>query len=132
MSLGLLLLTGISVENTYWITLFPGMLVVALGIGPSFTVMAIAGTSGVSDHEQGLAFGLLNTTEQIGSGLVLAIVAVISAAQTTALQHTQGISAKAALVSGFQYAFLASAVFAMLAALTAIFIIGRSDQKAVE
>ena len=127
MALGLLLLTRISVENSYWTTILPGMLVVSLGIGPSFTVMAIAGTSGVSDHEQGLAFGLLNTTEQVGSGLVLAIVAVMAAAQTTALQHIQGISAKVALVGGFQYAFLASAIFAILAALVAIFVIRRND-----
>ena len=127
---GLLLLTRISVENTYWTTLFPGMLVVSLGIGPSFTVMAIAATSGVSDHEQGLAFGLLNTTEQIGSGVVLAIGAVVSAAQTTTLQHVQGVSAKAALVGGFQYAFLASAVFAMLGAFAAIFVLRQNDKKA--
>ena len=127
---GLLLLTHISVENTYWTTLFPGMLVVSLGIGPSFTVMAIAATSGVSDHEQGLAFGLLNTTEQIGSGVVLAIGAVVSAAQTTTLQHVQGVSAKAALVGGFQYAFLVSAVFAVLGAFTAIFVLRQNDQKA--
>ena len=127
---GLLLLTRISVENTYWTTLFPSMLVVSLGIGPSFTVMAIAATSGVSDHEQGLAFGLLNTTEQIGSGVVLAISAVVSATQTTTLQHVQGVSAKAALVGGFQYAFLTSAVFAVLGAFTAIFVLRQNDQKA--
>jgi MFS family permease len=126
---GLLLLTRISVENTYWTTLFPGMLVVSLGIGPSFTVMAIAATSGVSDHEQGLAFGLLNTTEQIGSGVVLAISAVVAATQTTTLQH-EGVSAKAALVGGFQYAFLTSAVFAVLGAFTAIFVLRQNDQKA--
>ncbi len=128
MALGLLLLTRISVENNYWTTLLPGTLVVAFGIGPSFTVMAIAATSGVSDSEQGLASGLLNTTQQVGSGLVLAIVAVVSAAQTTALQHTQGISAKAALVSGFQYAFVAGAVFAVLAGLAAIFVIRQNEQ----
>lgn len=128
MALGLLLLTRISIENNYWTTLFPGTLVVALGIGPSFTVMAIAATAGVSDQEQGLASGLLNTTQQVGSGLVLAFVAVVSAAQTTALQHTQGVSTKAALVSGFQYAFVVCAVFAVLAGLTAIFVIRQNKQ----
>ncbi|GAC1422018.1 MAG: DHA2 family efflux MFS transporter permease subunit [Ktedonobacteraceae bacterium] len=129
MALGLLLLTRISIENNYWTTLLPGTLVVALGIGPSFTVMAIAATSGVSDHEQGLASGLLNTTQQVGSGLVLAVVAVISAAQTSVLQHTQGVSAKVALVGGFHYAFIAGAVFAILSALTAIFVIRQNEQK---
>ena len=130
MALGLLLLTRISIENSYWTTLLPGTLVVALGIGPSFTVMAIAATEGVSDSEQGLASGLLNTTQQVGSGLVLAAVAVVSTAQTTALMHTQGISAKVALVGGFRYAFIAGAVFAVLAGLVAIFVIQPNKQKA--
>ena len=130
MAAGLLLLTRISIENNYWATLFPGTLVVALGIGPSFTVMAIAATDGVSDREQGLASGLLNTTQQVGSGLVLAVVAVVSAAQTTALQHVQSVSAKAALVGGFQYAFVVCAVFALLAGLVAIFVIRQNKQVA--
>ena len=129
MALGLLLLTRISIENSYWTTLFPGTLVVALGIGPSFTVMAIAATAGVSDREQGLASGLLNTSQQVGSGLVLAVVAVVSAAQTTALQQVQGTSAKAALVGGFQYAFVVCAVFAVLAGLVAIFVIRQNKQE---
>ncbi len=129
MALGLLLLTRISIENNYWTTLFPGTLVIALGIGPSFTVMAIAATAGVSDREQGLASGLLNTSQQVGSGLVLAVVAVVSTAQTTALQHVQGTSAKAALVGGFQYAFVVCAVFAVLAGLVAIFVIRQNKQE---
>ena len=128
-ALGLLLLTRISVDSNYWTTLLPGTLVVALGMGPSFTAMAIAATAGVSDREQGLATGLFNTTQQVGSGLVLAIVSVISAIQTTSLMHQQGVSAKAALVGGFQYAFIAGAVFAALAGIVAIFVIRQNKQN---
>lgn len=123
MALGLFLLTRISVEDNYWWTLFPGTLVVAFGIGPSFTAMAIAATAGVSDREQGLASGLLNTTQQVGSGLVLAVVAVVSAAYTATMQYGQGASAKAALVGGFQYAFVVCAFFAVLGGIVAIFVI---------
>ena len=129
-ALGYLLLTRISVESSYWTTLLPGTLVVALGMGPSFTAMAIAATAGVSDREQRLATGLFNTTQQVGSGLVLAVVAVVSAVQTTALQHTQAVSAKAALVGGFQYAFVACTLFAVLSGLAAIFVIRQNKPKA--
>lgn len=125
MTVGLLLMTRISVENTFWTTFLPGTLVIALGIGPSFTVMAIAATTGVSDREQGLASGLLNTMQQVGSGLVLAVVSVVSAIQTAAL-HERGASAKMALVGGFQYAFLVCAVFALLSALIALFVLRQS------
>jgi len=123
MAAGLLILTRISVDNNYWGTLLPGTLIVALGIGPSFTAMAIAATAGVSDKEQGLATGLLNTSQQVGSGLVLAVVAVVSATRTAALQQGAGASAKAALVGGFQFAFIVCAGFALLSALVAIFVI---------
>ncbi len=128
-ALGYLLLTQISVGSSYWTTLLPGTLVVAMGMGPSFTAMAIAATAGVSDREQGLATGLFNTTQQVGSGLVLAVVAVVSAIQTTALQHMQGVSEKAALVGGFRYALIACAVFAILSCLVAIFVIRQNESK---
>jgi len=130
MAAGLLLLTRISVDNNYWGTLLPGTLIVALGIGPSFTAMAIAATAGVSDKEQGLASGLLNTSQQVGSGLVLAVVAVVSAARTAALQQGASASAKVALVGGFQVAFIACAVFALLGALVAIFVIRQQKPTA--
>ena len=128
-ALGYLLLTRIAVDNSYWTTLFPGTLVVALGMGPSFTAMAIAATSGVSDREQGLATGLFNTTQQVGSGLVLAVVAVIAAIGTAALQHAQDTPSKAALVGGFQYALVACAVFAILSGLVAVFVIQQNESK---
>ncbi len=122
MAAGLLFLTRISIDNNYWGILLPGTLIVSLGIGPSFTAMAIAATAGVSDKEQGLASGLLSTSQQVGSGLVLAIVAVVSAARTVTVQQT-GVSTKLALVSGFQYAFVACTVFALLSAVVATFVI---------
>ncbi len=131
-ALGFLLLTRISVESNYWTTLLPGTLVVALGMGPSFTAMAIAATAGVSDREQGLATGLFNTTQQVGAGLVLAVIAVVSAVQTSALQHTQGISPKAALVGGFQYALIVCAVFAILSTLVAIFVLRQNEPKVAQ
>ncbi len=128
MAAGLLLLTRISVDNNYWGTLLPGTLIVALGIGPSFTAMAIAATAGVSDKEQGLASGLLNTSQQVGSGLVLAVIAVVSAARVAALQQGASASAKAALVGGFQVAFIVCAGFALLGALAAIFVIRQQKE----
>lgn len=129
MAAGLLLLTRISVDNNYWGTILPGTLIVALGIGPSFTAMAIAATAGVSDKEQGLASGLLNTSQQVGSGLVLAVVAVVSASRTAVAQQGVSASAREALVSGFQYAFVTCAVFALLGAIIATLVIRERAAK---
>ena len=123
MAAGLLLLTRISVENNYFGTVFPALIVISLGIGPSFTVMAIAATAGIANEEQGLASGLLNTTQQVGSGLILAIVVAIAAARTASLNQGAHMVSKAAVIAGFQYALVVGAGFAVLAALVALFVI---------
>ncbi len=120
---GLFLLTQIVANGNYLGTLLPGIVVVSLGMGPTFATMVIAATAGVSDDEQGLASGLFNTTQQVGSGLVLAIVVAVSSARTaTFLQHGQVVS-KVAVTAGLQYALFVCAGFAVLAGLAALFVI---------
>ncbi len=122
--LGILLLSGLSPHGTYVGTLLPGILVIALGMGPVFATMVIAATTGVSNDEQGLASGLYNTTIQVGSGLCLAIIAAVSAVRTASLaqsgNHT-GLSALSALTSGFQYALYVCAGLIILGIFLAIF-----------
>lgn len=127
MAAGMLLLTRISVENNYFVTVLPALIVISLGIGPSFTVMAIAATAGIANEEQGLASGLLNTTQQVGSGLILAIVVAIAAARTASLNQSTHVVSKAAVIAGFQYALIVGAGFAVLAAVIAVFVIRRSQ-----
>jgi EmrB/QacA subfamily drug resistance transporter len=121
--LGLLLLTQIVVNGNYAGTLLPGILIVSIGMGPVFATMVIAATAGVSDNEQGLASGLFNTTQQVGSGLVLAIVVAISSARTAEFLQQGGDGSKGAITAGLQYALFACAVFALLAAFAALFVI---------
>jgi hypothetical protein len=78
--------------------------VVSMGMGPTFATMVIAATTGVSDNEQGLASGVFTTTQQVGSGLVLAIAVAISSARTAALMQVGGNADKGALTAGLQYA----------------------------
>lgn len=120
---GLLLLTQIVANGNYLGTLLPGIVVVSLGMGPTFATMVIAATAGISDDEQGLASGVFNMTQQVGSGLVLAIVVAVSSARTaTFLQHGQVVS-KVAVTAGLQYALFVCVGFAVLAALAALFVI---------
>jgi EmrB/QacA subfamily drug resistance transporter len=121
--IGLLLLTGIVANGNYLETLLPGILVVSMGMGPTFATMVIAATAGVSDNEQGLASGVFTTTQQVGSGLVLAIVVAISSAHTAALLHHKANADLVAFTAGLQYALFACAGFALLAAFAALFAI---------
>jgi len=99
------------------------MLIIAIGFGLAAPTMVIAGTSGVSNSEQGLASGLINTTRQVGAGIGLAITVAISTAQTAALVQSGVVVGNAALVEGFQYAFVACAGFAALAVPVALLVI---------
>lgn len=124
MTIGLLLLLLIAPANNYVGTILPGMLIVCLGMGPSFTTMSILATTGVIPQEQGLAAGLLNTTQQIGQGLVLAMVIAVSTAQTATLQ-AQGVPAQAAQVFGFHTAFVAGVGATTLAFLIVLIVLNQ-------
>ncbi len=123
MAAGLLLMARISAADSYFTTVLPALVVIGLGIGPSFTLMAIAATEGIANEEQGLASGLLNTSQQVGSGLVLALIVAIAAARTASLNVAGGAVSKQALVSGFQIALIVGAGFAVAGALVALFVI---------
>jgi hypothetical protein len=72
----------------------------------------LAGTSEVSGEDAGLASGLLNTAQEVGGSIGLAILSTLAASRTTSLLHgpvTPG-SVPAARVSGFHVAFVAGAV----------------------
>jgi hypothetical protein len=91
---------------------------VALGMGCAFTTSTVAATAGVSDGEQGLASGLLVTSQQVGASIGLAVLASIAAAQT---RHSAG-PLPVALVDGFQAAFRVAAGFALVGAV-AVFVL---------
>jgi MFS family permease len=116
LTVGMLLLARIPVDGSYLTDLLPGFLLFALGLGFTFVTAIIAGTSGVSDEEQGLASGLVNTSQQIGNALGLAILVAVAAIGADALGG--GRSAEV-LVGGYRWAFLAGAGLQDAAALEA-------------
>lgn len=85
LTVGMLLLARIPVDGSYLTDLLPGFLLFALGLGFTSVTAIIAGTSGVSDKEQGLASGLVNTSQQIGNALGLAILVAVAAIGADAL-----------------------------------------------
>ena len=95
--------------------LFPSLLA-AVGLGFAFVPMTIAAVSGVEPHEAGLASGLINTSQQIGGALGLAILATIANGRTDDAAAA-GNPLPVALTEGFQSAFLVGAGFAVVGAL---------------
>ena len=120
---GSLLLSRISVTGSYASDVLPGMTLFALGLAFSYTTATIGGTAGVPDADQGIAGGLLNTFNQVGGAVGLAVLATIAATVT----EGAAVPGDAALVEGLGAAFLAALAFAALGVFTATALIRESD-----
>ena len=90
--------------------------------------MSIAALAGVADREAGLASGLLNTTQQLGGAVGVAVASTVAAAHLKTLTH-QGEAASAALAGGFQWALWVCGAIALLA-IPVTFLLVRSDDLA--
>ena len=102
-------------------------LLAALGFGFAFVSVTIAAVTGTKPHEAGLASGLINTSQQIGGALGLAILATIANSRTQSLFHAGVHSSAVALTKGFDQAFLVGAGFAVAGAILAAVLISSRD-----
>jgi hypothetical protein len=112
---GLALFARAPVDGGFWVDVLPGMLLLGLGAGVALNPVLMAAMSEVDESESGLASGVVNTAFMMGGALGLAVLASVAAARSDALQAA-GASSAAALNGGYQLAFAAGAVFALLAA----------------
>jgi hypothetical protein len=109
--------------------LFPSLLA-AVGLGFAFVSVTIGAVAGTTDENAGLASGLINTSQQVGGALGLAILAAVA---NSATSNATGVSKLVALNDGFRDAFLVGAFFALAGAiLAAVLIDGRDSRAAVE
>ncbi len=65
--------------------LLPGFIVMALGAGSVFVSVTAAANAGVPSDKAGLAAGLLNSSQQVGSALGLAILSAVAISRTNGL-----------------------------------------------
>jgi EmrB/QacA subfamily drug resistance transporter len=114
-ALGLALFARAPVDGSFVAHVLPGMLLLGLGAGIAFNPVLLAAMSDVDPKHAGLASGVVNTAFMMGGALGLAVLASMAAARTQALAGN-GAAAAPALNAGYQLAFAAGAVCALLAA----------------
>jgi EmrB/QacA subfamily drug resistance transporter len=123
---GLVWFTQISVDGSYAVDLLPGFLLVGIGLGFSFVPVSIAALAGVEPWAAGLASGLINTSQQIGGALGVAVMTTIyTNTQTSELKD--GTAPLVALVDGFSLAFWAGALFCVISILATFVVLRRSE-----
>jgi len=121
---GLLWFSQVSVGGGYVSdVLFPSILA-AIGLGFSFVSMTIGATIGATNENAGLASGLINTSQQVGGALGLAILAAVANSTIGGRTHDP-----VALTSGFHDAFLVGAGFAVIGFALAGTLISNRDSR---
>ena len=119
---GLAYFTQVSPQGSYLGDLLPGFLLIGVGLGFSFVPVSIAALAGITGQEAGLASGLINTAQQVGGALGLAVLTTVSTTRTENLL-ADGTNPAVALTDGFALAFwvgVAVAAVSVVATLVAL------------
>ena len=127
---GIVWSTIVPVHAHYWVNLAAPWILVGAGTAFAFIPISIAGLQGVTEHEAGLASGLLNTSQQLGGAIGVAIASTVSATQIKSLT-AQGKAGDVALTGGFHWAFWVCGLIALAAVPTTAVLVRRSTATAV-
>jgi MFS family permease len=127
----MLWLTGLPVQGHYVSDLLVGLLPMSIGMGLTFVPVTLLATAGVAPEDSGLASGLLNTSQQVGGALGLAILSTFAANHATS-ELASGATRPEALLAGWQVGFTGGAIVLILAAMTLVLGLRRRDLASVD
>ena len=122
-ALGLLYLSQITADGSYFVQVLPALVVMGLGMGFIFIPLQNLALSGVAPHDAGAASATANSAMQIGGSIG---VSVFTAVYVQAAGSTEGLRGNAlldAFAIGYSAAFLTAAVGMVLAAVIAAVLI---------
>ncbi len=131
---GLVWFSQVSVHGSYATDLAPGFILAGIGLGFSFVPVQIASLIGVTHDEAGIASGLINTSQQVGGALGVAVLSTITFTRYDSYLGDHGKNLALipnALVDGFHVAFLVGAGLALIGLVATLLFIPKdvkSDQ----
>ena len=129
LAVGMVLFAQVEVGGSYWGGLFPGFLIVAFGLALCFVPISIGALAGIKPSEAGLASGLINTSQQIGGAVGIAVLSTVATTRTEDAVAS-GTAVPDALVEGFQLAFWVGAAIAVVGAVASFVFIRREELEA--
>ena len=95
--------------------LLPFFILGGIGIGLCFPSAQVAAFTGFTDRDSGLASGLVNTSQEVGGAIGVAVLATVAVGLTND-SLAAGAEPVTALAEGFQRAFFVAAIVAVVAA----------------
>ncbi|MEX0881298.1 MAG: MFS transporter [Candidatus Saccharimonadales bacterium] len=119
------------VGGDYWRNVFPGLAIFAAGMGLTFVSGTLAATSGVPKHFAGLASGVLNTSQQVGGAIGLAILSAV-AFSTISSEAAAGTQQAAAQILGYKDGIRVGIGLALAAAIVVFFVVKNQKVDAKE
>lgn len=126
-AIGLALLAKVPVDGQYLADVFPATVVMGAGGGLTLPAVASLGMSAATPQDAGLASGLLNTTQQVGGALGLAVLTSLAAAATSRALDA-GTGSTTALVQGYRLALGLGAGITLVALIIAAVALKPTDQ----
>jgi EmrB/QacA subfamily drug resistance transporter len=128
---GLLWYTQIPVDASYWTDLLPGYLLVGFALPFTFIPVSIAALAGVEQAEAGLASGLINTAQQIGGAIGVAVTSSVLFTHSETLVKS-GTPFPSAFTSGASWAFWVCVGVAVAGLVATLVLIRGSELATVE
>ena len=121
MAAGMVLIGGgivwaaqVPVHGRFWSDLAGPFFVAGAGIALAFVSVSIGGLTGIAEQEAGVASGLINTSQQLGGAIGVAIASTVAATRLSTLL-SEGKPANVALTGGFRWALWVCGIIALLA-----------------
>jgi EmrB/QacA subfamily drug resistance transporter len=132
---GLLYFARLPVHGSYATDLLPTIVIVSVGMGLTFVPCTLLATTNVAPSDAGLASGILNTSQQVGGALGLAVLSTLAASRTSHLLN-HGVTSVAdkasAQTSGFHVAFAVGAAMLVLAGIVLAVTVRKEDAVAID
>jgi EmrB/QacA subfamily drug resistance transporter len=128
-ALGMLMLTRLTVDSSYWVLVMPATVLLGVGMGAAFMPAMTLATQGIRPQDAGVASAMVNTSQQVGGSIGTALLNTIAAGATTAwITANASSDATQAAVYGYVTAFWWALAIMLLAALLVATLV-RTDNR---
>jgi EmrB/QacA subfamily drug resistance transporter len=130
LAFGLLWLSRIDLQSTYARDILGPLLVLAIGLGFTFVPLTLGATSGIAPADRGIASALLNTSQQVGGTLGLAVLVTVATTvsrnwlKSAARTHVPPLSVRTLALNsamhGYRTAFVVGSAIALIGGLVSV------------